>query len=132
VDPRFEKAPVRSANRQELRPLLVECLSSRTASEWFDILTEAKLPCAPIQDLKAGIEFAQRIGLEPVVTVGHGEGTQPGVRNPIRLSKTPVSYDLTPPDLDSGAEVVRTWLGEDEQSLASALAGNSTRSPVEN
>ena len=131
VDPRFEKAPLRSANRTELRPLLVECLSTRTASEWFDILTEAKLPCAPIQDLKAGIEFAERIGLEPVVTVGHGENAQPGVRNPIRLSKTPVSYDLTPPDLDSGAELVRTWLGADEHVLAGAIAGTPTRSPQE-
>lgn len=128
LDPRFEKAPVRSAHRQELRPLLVECLSSRTASEWFEILTEAKLPCAPIQDLKAGIEFAQQIGLEPVVTVGRGHGALPGVRNPIRLSKTPVTYDLVPPALDSGAELVRSWLSEDEQSLASALAGAAAQS----
>ena len=129
TDPRFEKAPLRSANRTELRPLLVESMSTRTAAEWFDILTEAKLPCAPIQDLRAGIEFAERIGLEPVVTVGHGEGAQPGVRNPIRLSKTPVSYDLTPPDLDSGAELVRAWLGDDEHLLAGAFAGISTQSP---
>jgi hypothetical protein len=53
------------------------------------------------------------------------------VRNPIRLSKTPVSYDLTPPDLDSGAELVRAWLGEDEHPLAGAFAGTSTRSPEE-
>ena len=131
VDPRFGKAPLRSANRAELRPLLVKCLSARSASEWFDILTEAKLPCAPIQDLRAGIEFAERIGLEPVVTVGHGEGAQPGVRNPIRLSKTPVSYDLTPPDLGSGAELVHAWLGEDEQLLAGTLAGTAARSPKE-
>jgi crotonobetainyl-CoA:carnitine CoA-transferase CaiB-like acyl-CoA transferase len=128
-DPRFEKAPVRSANRQELRPLLMECLSTRPASEWFDILTEAKLPCAPIQDLRAGIEFAERIGLEPVVTVGRGESALLGVRNPIRLSKTPVTYDLAPPALDSGAQLVRAWLGADQDPLADAIAGPPTRSP---
>lgn len=131
TDPRFEKAPLRSANRTELRPLLLERLSTRTASEWFDILTEAKLPCAPIQDLRAGIDFAERIGLEPVVTVGHGENTQPGVRNPIRLSRTPVSYDLTPPGLDSGAELVRAWLGEDTAVSAGSFAGTPTRSSEE-
>jgi crotonobetainyl-CoA:carnitine CoA-transferase CaiB-like acyl-CoA transferase len=130
-DPRFDKAALRSANRTELRPLLVECLSARSASAWFDIFTEAKLPCAPIQDLRAGIEFAERIGLEPVVTVGHGESAQPGVRNPIRLSKTPVSYDLTPPDLDSGAELVRAWLGDGYNQLAGVFAGTPTRSHEE-
>ena len=81
--------------------------------------------------MRAGIEFAERIGLEPVVTVGHGEGAQPGVRNPIRLSKTPVSYDLTPPDLDSGAQLVRSWLGGDQHLLAGALAGTPTQFPEE-
>ena len=79
----------------------------------------------------AVIDFAERIGLEPVVTVGHGENTQPGVRNPIRLSRTPVSYDLTPPGLDSGAELVRAWLGEDTAVSAGSLAGTPTRSPEE-
>ena len=128
VDPRFEKEPLRSANRTELRPLLLECLSTRTASECFDILTEAKLPCSPIQDLRAGIEFAERIGLEPVVTVGHWAGALPGVRNPIRMSKTPVSYDLAPPALDSGAELVRAWLGADQDHLAGAVSAPPTRS----
>lgn len=132
TDSRFETAPERSRNRTDLRPLLVACLATKTTSDWFDILTEAKLPCAPIQDLRAGIEFAERIGLEPVVTVGQGENSQPGVRNPIRLSKTPASYDLTPPALGSGGDLVRAWLNEDGDFLERAFATSTTQSVTEN
>ena len=38
-----------------------------------------------------------------------------------------MSYDLTPPDLDSGAELVRAWLGQDEHLLAGALAGTAAQ-----
>ena len=76
-------------------------MAGRTATEWFDTFTEARLPCAPINDVRGGIEFAQRLGLEPVVDVGTGDQTLPGVRNPISFSQTPASYDLVPPGIDA-------------------------------
>jgi crotonobetainyl-CoA:carnitine CoA-transferase CaiB-like acyl-CoA transferase len=109
-DPRFSTPPDRSLNRSALRPILHELLAVRTASEWFDIFTEARLPCAPINDVRSGIDFAQRLGLEPVVEVGAGEETIRGVRNPITFSATPVSYDLVPPGIDANRGDVLQWL----------------------
>jgi crotonobetainyl-CoA:carnitine CoA-transferase CaiB-like acyl-CoA transferase len=110
TDPRFGTPPDRSHNRKDLRPLLVELLATKPASEWFDIFTEARLPCAPINDVRGGIEFAERLGLEPVVEVGAGEGSIPGVRNPITFSATPASYDLVPPGIDADRGDILAWL----------------------
>lgn len=110
VDPRFARAPDRSRNRLELRPLLEAALSSNTASEWFDKLSAAGIPCAPIQDVAAGVQLAESIGLEPIIHAGVGEESMPGVRNPIRFSRTPATYDKAPPALGADTDQVRRWL----------------------
>ncbi|MFC9833301.1 CaiB/BaiF CoA transferase family protein [Rhodococcus sp. NPDC127530] len=112
ADPRFATPPDRSHNRSALRPILQELLAAKPASEWFDNFTEARLPCAPINDVRGGIEFAQRLGLEPVVEVGDGEEALPGVRNPITFSATPASYDLVPPGIDADRGDILGWLHE--------------------
>lgn len=109
-DPRFGAPPARSEHRADLRPILQELLSTRTSSEWFEIFTAARLPCAPINDVRGGIEFAQRLGLDPVVEVGEGAGSLPGVRNPITFSATPASYDLVPPGIDADRGDILQWL----------------------
>ena len=92
-------------------------LATRPASEWFDIFTEARLPCAPINDVRGGIEFAERLGLEPVVEVGAGDEAIPGVRNPITFSATPASYDLVPPGIDADHGDILEWLYSAPQRL---------------
>ncbi|GAB3273255.1 CaiB/BaiF CoA-transferase family protein [Sinomonas notoginsengisoli] len=111
-DPRFATAHERSMSRETLRPLLTGLLSVRSAAEWFEILTAARLPCAPINDVSRGITFAEEIGLEPVVPVGDGDGALPGIRNPMTFSRTPASYDLLPPGLDADRDAVLSWLGQ--------------------
>ncbi|WP_081736820.1 CaiB/BaiF CoA transferase family protein [Arthrobacter sp. MA-N2] len=113
-DPRFSTAPDRSLNRAALRPILQELLAARTAAAWFDTFTEARLPCAPINDVRGGIDFARRLGLEPVVEVGLGKDALPGVRNPITFSATPASYDLAPPGIDADRGDVLEWLRSQE------------------
>jgi len=109
-DSRFATAPNRSQHRAQLRPVLQERLSTRTAAEWFEVFTEARLPCAPINDVRGGIEFAQRLGLEPIVTVGRDEESLPGIRHPISFSETPVSYDHIPPGVDADRNDILQWL----------------------
>ncbi len=115
TDPRFGTPPDRSHHRKELRPLLVDLMAAKPASEWFDVFTEARLPCAPINDVRGGIEFAERLGLEPVVDVGAGDDTIPGVRNPITFSATPASYDLVPPGIDADRGDILGWLQSQQQ-----------------
>jgi crotonobetainyl-CoA:carnitine CoA-transferase CaiB-like acyl-CoA transferase len=109
-DERFDTVGRRNDNRDLLRPLLLKALSTKSAQEWFDILTEAGLPCGPINTVRGGVELAERLGLEPVVDVGDGDAAVPTVRNPIRLSATPAGYRLPPPALDEHGHDIRRWL----------------------
>ncbi|BEL03436.1 CaiB/BaiF CoA-transferase family protein [Actinoplanes sichuanensis] len=105
-DPRFGRNQDRTANREELRPILVERLRTRTRDEWFRDLMAAGVPCAPINTIDGGVAMAEELGLNPVVTVGG----VPGVRNPITFSQTPARYELPPPGLDEHGEEIRRWL----------------------
>jgi crotonobetainyl-CoA:carnitine CoA-transferase CaiB-like acyl-CoA transferase len=107
-DERFLHNSDRTANREELKPILAERLRTRKAAEWFDVLLDAGIPSGPINTIDGGFEMAERFGLEPVVEVG--ERAVPTTRHPIRFSGTPVSYELAPPELDEHGAELRSWL----------------------
>jgi crotonobetainyl-CoA:carnitine CoA-transferase CaiB-like acyl-CoA transferase len=109
-DPRFAKTGDRTANRELLRPLLIERLRKRPAEEWFRDLIAVGVPCGPINTVDAGITFAEQIGLEPVVAAGEGDAAMPTIRNPLRFSATPPRYKLPPPGLDEHGGQIRRWL----------------------
>ena len=109
-DPRFLGNEDRTAHRDELRPLLVERLATRSTMEWFRDITAAGVPCGPINTVDKGVAFAESVGLDPVVVVGQGDAAVPSVRNPIRMSATPPDYRLPPPSLDEHGAEIRRWL----------------------
>ena len=109
-DPRFARNPDRTAYREQLRPLLVARLRTRTKQEWFGDIIAAGVPSGPINTLDAGVAFAKEVGLDPVVEVGEGASMVPSVRNPITFSETPVDYRLPPPGLDEHGDEIREWL----------------------
>jgi crotonobetainyl-CoA:carnitine CoA-transferase CaiB-like acyl-CoA transferase len=109
-DPRFRRNEDRTANREQLRPLLVERLRTRTRMQWFRDIIAAGVPCGPINTVDDGVAFAEEVGLDPVVSVGEGTAAVPSVRNPISFSDTPPDYRLPPPSLDEHGEQLRLWL----------------------
>ncbi len=111
-DPRFAHTKDRTRNREELRPLLVERLRTKSANEWFVLLTEAGVPCGPINSVEGGVKFAQAIGLDPIVEVGVGDKAVPLVRHPIMFSLTPPRHTLPPPALGQDNEQIRAWLSQ--------------------
>jgi crotonobetainyl-CoA:carnitine CoA-transferase CaiB-like acyl-CoA transferase len=117
-DPRFRHNQDRTANRDELRPYLVERLALRTKDEWFRELLAAGVPCGPINTVDEGVAYATELGLEPVVTIGEGDAAVPSVRNPLTFSETPPRYVLPPPDLDEHGAELRRWLSAPREERA--------------
>jgi crotonobetainyl-CoA:carnitine CoA-transferase CaiB-like acyl-CoA transferase len=111
-DPRFANNEDRTHNREALRPLLVERLRTKTASEWFHSLSAVGVPCGPINNVDGGIKLARELGLDPVVEVGSGDTSVPMIRHPISFSLTPPHHDLPPPTLGQDNEQIRSWLSQ--------------------
>jgi len=106
TDQRFATNADRVSHRDQLCELLAAVLVQRTAGEWFDVLTEAGVPCGPINDVAQGMHLAGSLGLEPIVDV---EGSAQ-VAHPVRMSRTPASYRYAPPTLGFDQEEILGWL----------------------
>ncbi len=106
-DPRFGSMGDRNVHRDELRPLLLQRLATRSAKDWFEVLTAAGVPCGPINSVDGGLALAAELGLDPVVR----PGGVPSVRNPVTYSRTPPAYHRPPPALGADGDEVRAWLG---------------------
>ena len=111
-DPRFSSNEQRTANRDELEPILVEALSHRTTAEWFAGFREVGLAGGPVNTVEEGVAFAEELGLEPVVEVGEPGDAKRSIRNPITFSATPASYRRRPPELDEHRAELEAWLLE--------------------
>ena len=111
-DPRFRINADRTKNREELRPFLLEKLAEWPADDLFIALNKVGVPCGPINSIGDGVELAQRLGLEPRVTVGEGDREVTLIRNPIDFSDAELRYELPPPLLGEHSDEIRSWLSE--------------------
>jgi crotonobetainyl-CoA:carnitine CoA-transferase CaiB-like acyl-CoA transferase len=103
-DPRFAENDERVRNRPALREELEARLISRTANEWAEALTAARVPAGVVNDLAGAFRLAADLGLDPVVQVPREDGGAVELtRNPIRLSATPAAYRSAPPRLPSAS-----------------------------
>jgi crotonobetainyl-CoA:carnitine CoA-transferase CaiB-like acyl-CoA transferase len=103
VDERFATNPARVGNRDALRAELEARLVARDAEEWAELLTAARVPAGTINDLAGAFGLAERLGLEPTVTLRREDGADVELtRNPIGLSETPPDYRLAPPRMPEG------------------------------
>src|SRR5690554_5813798 len=105
VDARFLHNGDRVAHREELKARIEAALSARPAAEWVDELLAAGVPAGRVNDVGEAIALADSLGLGPVVSVGDGIRL---VANPIRLSETPPTYRLPPPEQSTSARIA--WL----------------------
>jgi crotonobetainyl-CoA:carnitine CoA-transferase CaiB-like acyl-CoA transferase len=108
-DPRFATNANRVRNRAALYEVLPGLTAQKTAQVWLDGLTERGVPCGPVNTLDQVFADPQVRHREMQVSVPY-PGAQGGridlIGNPIKYSKTPVSYDRPPPRLGEHSEEV--------------------------
>ncbi|MFZ8902070.1 MAG: CaiB/BaiF CoA transferase family protein [Ilumatobacteraceae bacterium] len=109
-DPRFTINADRTKNREELRPFLLAELKKWKSDDLFIALNKVGVPCGPINTIGDGVELAERLGLEPRVSVGEGDRQVDLVRNPITFSDGELDYRLPPPTLGEHSDEIRAWI----------------------
>ncbi len=109
-DSRFTANSDRTANREQLRPLLLARLAEWAADDLFIALNKVGVPCGPINTIGDGVELAEKLGLKPRIAVGKGDRKVDLIRNPITFSEGELSYELPPPQLGEHSDEIRKWL----------------------
>jgi crotonobetainyl-CoA:carnitine CoA-transferase CaiB-like acyl-CoA transferase len=112
TDPRFSTFAARAANRHEVTTLLDQRLRTQTTARWLEILTAARVPCAPINDVAQALSDPQALAREAVGRCDHPRlGAVRQVRTPYRMPGV------------SGAIAPAPALGADTAAILRELAG---------
>jgi len=112
-DPRFVSNAARVRDRDVLVPLLEELLRTRSTASWVAALQPLGVPCAPINDIAQVFAEPQVRHRGLKLSLPHPlAGQAPGVRNPIRYSRSELQHGPAPPLLGQHtAEVLSERLG---------------------
>lgn len=111
-DSRFAKNANRVENRKELIALLSEIFLARSTESWVAALTNADVPCAPVQTIDqvfAAPQVLHRKMLEEIEHPTAGKIKLAGI--PVKFSNTPASVRLPPPLLGQhNDDILSSWL----------------------
>jgi crotonobetainyl-CoA:carnitine CoA-transferase CaiB-like acyl-CoA transferase len=123
ADPRFDSIAARIEHRKELLAVLEEIFRGREAAHWIDVLTEADVPVAPVNDIRSALEDPQvRSRGVPMEMTHPDAGVVPGLRYPIRMSGSPVQTYAAPPTLGEHTTEILTEVAGVDPSELSRLA----------
>jgi formyl-CoA transferase len=127
-DQRYRSNAARVRNRDSLVPRLATLLKERSREEWLGALEAAGVPCGPINRIDEVFGDPQLAARGLRLDLPHPEaGSVPLVGSPMKLSASPVCYDLPPPLLGQhNREILHGLLGLSEAEIA-AVTGQRDR-----
>ena len=97
-DPRFKTNTDRVAHRPECIETLSEIFSAKTVSEWVDIISDAGVPCGPINRVSDVVKDPQVLARDMIANLPHPNVPDLRVPNsPLKLTETPASLRMAPP-----------------------------------
>jgi crotonobetainyl-CoA:carnitine CoA-transferase CaiB-like acyl-CoA transferase len=110
-DARFATNAGRIEHGEALRAALEEALQARSADAWISRFQAVGVPCGKVHDLGEAFRFAESLGLSPSVEIADPEGRRVRVAsNPLLFSRTPVRYELAPPQLGEHSDALASLL----------------------
>jgi crotonobetainyl-CoA:carnitine CoA-transferase CaiB-like acyl-CoA transferase len=126
TDPRFVTNAARVANQETLNQLFGSVMVQRTRAEWDDILLAAGVPAGPINNYAQALEHPQVQHMNTRIGVPHPLGVDaPGIANPMRFSKSKVSYRRPPPMLGEHTLEVLREAGLDSKAIQALIASGA-------
>ncbi|MBX3650885.1 MAG: CoA transferase [Burkholderiales bacterium] len=123
-DPRFASNALRIANREACIADITPAMKRKTTAEWIAVLEPLGVPCGPVHRLDEVFDNPQIGHRKMKVEVPHPlSGKVPLVANPIKYSRTPLSYETPPPLLSQHTDdVLRGLLGKSDAEIAALRA----------
>lgn len=97
-DPRFKTNTDRVAHRPECIETLSKVFSSKTVAEWVDIISDAGVPCGPINRVSDVVKDPQVLAREMIADLPHPNVPDLKVpSSPMKLTETPATLRMAPP-----------------------------------
>ncbi|WP_026224084.1 CaiB/BaiF CoA transferase family protein [Marinobacter gelidimuriae] len=122
-DPVYKTQPGRFADKHKINGILTELLKTNTTEHWVELLSSARIPCAPVNKFSDALSDPQVLFRNMVVDVpqaGGGSVKTPG--NPIKLSVDSSDSYTPPPLLGQHTEAVLHTMGYSEERIADLKA----------
>ncbi len=99
-DPRFATNAARVEHRRELLAIIEPLLKTRPSAEWLQRFADVNVPAGPLNTIDQVFSDPQVLARDMVVPMTHESlGELALVGNPIKLSRTPITYQRPPPTL---------------------------------
>ncbi len=120
--PEFQTNPDRIRHRDRLTPQIVETLAQLSVAEILERLQSVQVPCGPIHDVGQALTSDQAAARQAVTRIPNDEtrdGAVSVLGNPLKFSRTPVTYRRPPPrfgqDTDQLSELLNRLDGDEKE-----------------
>jgi len=127
TEPRFATFADRSTNASELLGILSEIFAKRTSEAWIDQLTEAGVPCAPVQSVGEALRDSHTEARRMIVDIDHPKwGTVRQVASAMRVGDpNDISYRRAPRRNEDFDYVVEALLGYERSRIEELSAAGA-------
>ena len=128
-DQRFQTSWSRTNNYEELIPILTDALKQRTSEEWLKELTDAAIPCGPINNIEQVANDPHVLERGMIAQVQHPRlGSLKVVNSPLKMSRSNPKPEAAAPALGEHTAQVLTDLlslsDEEIEALPSPIPGS--------
>ncbi|WP_271879981.1 CaiB/BaiF CoA transferase family protein [Phaeobacter italicus] len=105
-DPRFATNPARLEHRDALADIIVPAIRQHTTDAVIAAMEERKVPAGPVQTLDQVFASDQVAARKMAIEMQSDAGPVQLLGNPLKLSRTPVTYRHAPPTCGSSTDVL--------------------------
>ena len=117
-DPRFKTNTDRVEHRAECVETLNQIFQEKTVAQWVDVISEAGVPCGPINRVSDVVNDPQVLSRDMVVDMPHPNVPDLRVPNsPLKLTETPPSIRRPPPLLGQHNEEILEESGYSQEQI---------------